>query len=296
MNGSSLINAKYVPANGQARIPGIKTALQRLVFGELANTYGDLSLPGVGTKTESGGRYMVPITGNEDFILSASDVKNLGIRYEGRTYDQIVADVKKKISQGGVSYSKTAEEANGQIRWVSGQLAQILGDTPEFQNMATKAFLQEYIKAGTLGGINSVFADESELRQAIINDPTLLETAEVQRRIANYRASLVQQVSRGDMLMPKELEKQRAMAAPYIFNAINNTLRNTDREGRIRGEEGFEDANSMWNTMTDKEKEKLSRFEIKDDEVLFRKMVSSTLGVARYPATVRSAQKAVNVV
>ena len=170
----------------------MKTALQRLDIEQLSKKYnGNILLPGVG-RSASGERRLVNIAGDEDFILSASDIKNLGVRYEGRSYDDIVADVKQKILQGGVQYSKTAEDATGSIRWISGQLAQVLGDAPGFQNMATKAFLQEYINAGTINGLDTVFAKEQELKNAIIHDPTLLETAEVQRRISNYRAQLIQ--------------------------------------------------------------------------------------------------------
>jgi len=163
MNGASFINSKYLPESGQARIHGIKTALSRLNFNELAETYGNkLYLPKLG-----GG--ITKITGDEDFIISASDLKNAGLRLEGKTYDQLVDEVKQGIVSHGVAMSKTMGDANGRSRWMSAQLAQVLSGDQKFVDMTTKAFLDEYVDAGTFeGALRTVFADNSEMRDLLI--------------------------------------------------------------------------------------------------------------------------------
>ena len=127
MNGASFINSKYLPESGQARLTGVKTALSRMNFEELAKTYGGkLVLPKLGGGT-------IRITGDEDFVLSASDVKNAGLMLDQKmSYDEIVENIKEGIGKHGVSMSKTMGDANGKIRWLSGQLAQILSGDESF--------------------------------------------------------------------------------------------------------------------------------------------------------------------
>ena len=42
---------------------------------------------------------------------------------------------------------------------------------------------------------------------------------------------MLQRVSKGDVLLPRELNAERAMAAPWIFNAINQAMQNIDENG-----------------------------------------------------------------
>jgi len=96
-------------------------------------------------------------------------------------------------------------------------------------------------------------------------------------------------------LLPQEVMAQRAMAAPWIFNAINNTLKTTNMSGAQIGK-GTKDKQSMWDTLfSDEEKKALDLYTIKDNEVLFNEKMGKTLGIARYPATLQSAQMATNI-
>ena len=286
MDGGSIISRRLVPKGGQARLPGVKTALQTVNMQELADTFSvggksRLMLPAAG-----GG--LTTITGDEDLILSLSDLKNAGLRFDGMNKQQIEDAVREFIAGGGIYYNRTMEDANGKIKWVSGQMAQLFGSDSDLTKVSYRAALSEFARAGTLqGALSSVFADQSELRDLIIKtNGAALQTPEAQKRIAEYRQSIIANLSAGNIMIPRGLNAMRAMAAPYIMNAVVQTMKNVGSNGELLPgfKEGAPVGTSLFESLFDKDRRGiLEGLTIKDNEVLFQKMAGHTLGISRYP-------------
>ena len=138
MNGTSYISKRLVPGGFQARMPGIKTALNSVDFG------GFLSHFGGAIKTIGPNGRIEEITPDLDLLLSMSDIKNAGIRYQDEKggllpTEQIVENIRQEIKRDGgkIFANKTMDDAQGGIHWMSRQFSQILGDDPEFVRMTT---------------------------------------------------------------------------------------------------------------------------------------------------------------
>ena len=300
MNGASYINRKYVPVGFQARMPGIKTALNTLDPKGVSDMFGSNAML---TGPEGS---VIRLTGNEDLILSWGDIKNAsGQRFKDANGNMLpIEEIKKRINDeiqsNGIFASRTMPDANGRAHWLSGQLAQILKGDDEFVKMSTKAFLDEYRNAGTLqGALNSVFANDSETKDLLLRTSgAALGERQIQQRIQEYREQLVSRVSRGDVMLPSDVKDQRAMAAPWIFNAISSAMKKINYEGTVQTEKGHTDKtfyDYMYEHLDKDQRKALGLITMADEEVAFTNSVAEALGIERYPATSQSARKVKNV-
>lgn len=299
MNGQSYINKKYVPTGFQARMPGIKTALNTI------DPRGFLSYFGGAVKTLGPNGEIETITGDEDLILSWTDIKNAGIKYKDENGKMLsLAEIKKNINRefkeggGKIFAARTMDDANGKVHWLSGQFAQNLKGDKDFVDLTTKAFLDEYVRAGTLeGALSSVFSGDSETRDLLLaTNGAALSDRRIQERISEYRQTMLSRISKGDVMLPRELASQRAMAAPWLFNAIISGAKGINKEGTglvKQGESSYFDY--LYDNLSAEQKSELNLITMKDDEVAFQNILASTLGIGRYPATSRSARKVDNV-
>ena len=300
MNGQSYINKKYVPHTGfQARFPGVKTALNTI------DPVGFLKYFGGPVKTLGPNGEIETIKGDEDLLLSWTDLKNAGIKYKNddgsiMSLAEIKKEINKEFKQGGgkIFAARTMSDANGKIHWMSGQLAQNLKGDNDFVNLTTKAFLDEYVRAGTLeGALSSVFAGDSETRDLLLaTNGAVLGDRRIQERISEYRQEMLARISKGDVILPKELASQRAMASPWLFNAIASGAKKINAEGTgvvKEGEKSYYD--KLYDNLSAEQRQTLNLITMQDDEVAFQNLMASILGIGRYPATSRSARKVSNV-
>ena len=299
MNGTSYISKRLVPGGFQARLPGIKTALNSIDFG------GFLSHFGGAIKTIGPEGRIEEITPDLDLLLSMSDIKNAGIRYQddqGKLLPtaQIIENIRQEIKNNGgkIFANKTMNDAQGGIHWMSRQFSQILGDDPEFVRMTTQAFLDEYERVGTLeGALNTVFSDDSEMRNLILSTHgAIMSDRKVQDRIQDFRLGMLSRISNGDTILPRELETSRGMAQPWLFNAVKLGMQKINSQGTGLAKDGEKNYyDQLLESLTDEQRETLGLITIDDNEVAFRKIMAEVLGIGRYPATSHSARKAKNV-
>ena len=302
MNGTSYISKKLVPGGFQARMPGIKTALNSVDFG------GFLSHFGGAIKTIGPDGRIEDITPDLDLLLSMSDIKNAGIRYQDENGNllptqEIVKNIRQEIKNNGgkIFANKTMDDAQSGIHWMSRQFSQILGDDPEFVQMTTKAFLDEYEKVGTLeGALDTVFAGDSEMRDLILSTRgAIMSDRKIQDRIQDFRNGMISRISQGDTILPRELETSRAMAQPWFFNAAISGMKRINAAGTGLAKEGektyFDALLEDPSRMTKEQKEILDNITMDNDDVAYQKIMAEVLGIGRYPATSRSARQAYNV-
>ena len=302
MNGTSYISKKLVPGGFQARMPGIKTALNSIDFG------GFLSHFGGAIKTIGPDGRIEDITPDLDLLLSMSDIKNAGIRYQDENGNllptqEIVKNIRQEIKNNGgkIFANKTMDDAQSGIHWMSRQFSQILGDDPEFTQMTTKAFLDEYERVGTLeGALDTVFAGDSEMRDLILSTHgAIMSDRKIQDRIQDFRNGMISRISQGDTILPRELETSRAMAQPWFFNAAISGMKRINAAGTGLAGEGektyFDALLEDPSRMTKEQKEILDNITMDNDDVAYQKIMAEILGIGRYPATSRSARQATNV-
>lgn len=300
MNGTSYINSKYVPRGFQARMPGVKTALSPLNLSSFLAPFGG------SVKTIGPDGRVEEITDDLDLLLSMSDVKNAGIKYKDDNGKLLpTEEIKKNIAEeiersgGKIFANKTMKDAQGGIHWMSRQASQILGNSPEFVEMTTRAFLDEYARVGTMqGALDTVFAGNSEMRDLILaTNGAVMGDKRIQDEIQGFRLGMLTRISQGDTILPRSLETSRAMAQPYFFNAIISGLKNINESGTgiIKDGETKSYYDTLYSQMSEDQRKTLGLLTMDDDEIAFQKLMASVVGISRYPATTRSAREVKNI-
>jgi len=299
MNGTSYISKRLVPGGFQARMPGIKTALNSIDFG------GFLSHFGGAIKTIGPNGRVENITPDLDLLLSMSDIKNAGIRYQDDQGNllptkQIIENIRQEIKNNGgqIFANKTMNDAQGGIHWMSRQFSQILGDDPEFVQMTAKAFLDEYERVGTLqGALDTVFAGDSEMRDLILSTHgAIMSDRKIQDRIQDFRTGMISRISQGDTILPRELETSRAMAQPWLFNAVIAGMKKINASGTGAAEAGKQTYyDTVFGKLSKEQQDTLGLITMDNNSVAYQKIMAEVLGIGRYPATSRSARTAENI-
>lgn len=281
LNGASIISNRFLPVGAQARLPGVKTALMTANMEGMLEPYGGKIMLTALTGSEKEKGKLVELNPDVDLMINKADLKGAGVKWEGRTYDEILTDFKDYLQKGEITVKQRYADANKRSRWMSPQMAQILAMDNRGTDMFTDAFMHEYWLAGDYNGaMQTVFADDDVTRQRLVKQPGLFNSKEIQNRIKEYRKALLHHVSIGGLVMPEELEFQQAMAAPWIIDAFNANLRNT----------------KQWDKLSKDKQTLLTALEMGDNRVLFNESTSKMLGIARYPATAQSIQSAVNAI
>ena len=87
--------------------------------------------------------------------------------------------------------------------------------------------------------------------------------------------SLMRRANKGDIMLPDNINAYRAMAAPWIVDAINADLKQTGEWNKLA-----KDPNELR-----KLQDKLNSLELGDNRALFLNTIATRLGLGRYPAT-----------
>ena len=280
VNGASIISNRLVQSGFQGRAHGIKSALSSVDIDALVDAYGgNLELTAFTRNKSEEGR-KIKIDKGVDMIINAADLKNADKRFEGMSYDEIRAEVYKDL-QKGIYANRLYSDANGKTRWLSGQLAQTFAMDKDSSMMFSRAFMDHYRDVGTYeGAMASVFANDDETRQLLDKHPELFGSTMIQNRVQDYRNAIMSRMLRGDIMLPKELNAYKGMASVWWIDAFNEDMKK----------------NGSWNNLDEKTQERLNGLTLGDNRVLFQNTLATKLGLARYPATGRSAQSVNNAV
>lgn len=96
--------------------------------------------------------------------------------------------------------------------------------------------------------------------------------------------SLLRRANKGDVMLPTNVNAYRAMAAPWLVDAINADLKKTGEWDKLASNP--EELKKIQN--------KLNNLTLGDNRALFLNTVATRLGLGRYPATGKSLQAVMN--
>lgn len=262
MDGFNLISDEIVPASFQGReneaaekatYVKFNMAGLRKLYKDKIDSQGNLVIP----KAAPGGQDLV-IGPDVTMIEDQANIKNFDSLYRDKDgnllpLEAINAARSKVMQRGDLSAKVTYEGANTDKRWLSHQMVQTLGPvfTPK---------LRQYFMQNVFDELASLGDDETVRRKLFGGQNIDLNTPAAQQTIQDYRDSIFERISQGDLLGP-EGGIQYGMAAPWVPSIVNKAL----KRARV--------------SLT-KEQESAA---IDENNVLFMNMLADTLGIVRAP-------------
>lgn len=262
MDGFNLISDEIVPASFQGReneaaekatYVKFNMAGLRKLYKDKIDSQGNLVIP----KAAPGGQDLV-IGPDVTMIEDQANIKNFDSLYRDKKgnllpLEAINAARSQVMQRGDLSAKVTYEGANTEKRWLSHQMVQTLGPvfTPE---------LRKYFMQNVFDELASLGDDETVRRKLFGGQNIDLNSPAAQQTIQDYRDSIFERISQGDLLGP-EGGIQYGMAAPWVPSIVNKALK---RAG----------------VSLTKEQENAA---IDENNVLFMNMLADTLGIVRAP-------------
>lgn len=281
LDGASMVNSRLVQSGFQGRMHGVKSALMPVDFGKVAQEYQNAGMDQVEFNRVTGDG-KVRIDESVDLLLNAADIKNFNARFAGKSYDEIVGTITDDLQKYGMSALRTYSDAGTKTRWISAQLAQTMTMSDEDVRLFNKAFFSELQSLNTVEGVKrALFSGDSEAGAQLEKNPWMINTRAIQTQIDEYRKNMIHRKSRGDIVLPKDVNAHKLMAAPWVVDVFNA---------------GIEDAGGV----VPKSMEALSLIKKNDkgetikENVAFFSTLAQTLGLSRYPAAPGSVQIADN--
>ena len=142
-----------------------------------------------------------------------------------------------------------------------------------------------------------MFAGDSEMRDLILaSHGAIMSDRKIQDRIQDFRTGMLARISQGDTILPRELETSRAMAQPWLFDAVIAGMKKINETGTGAAEAGKQTYyDTVFGKLSKEQQETLSMITMDNNSVAYQKIMAEILGIGRYPATSRSARTAENV-
>lgn len=225
LDGQNFISSGIVPESFQGRQHGGKATYSIFdpkglfeLYRDRVNADGNLVIPGAGI---NGVDLIIPP--DVGLIEDWSNIKT-NHQYAGMTQEQIDQARTEAIRRYGISAKTTYSEAETSPRHISAQIANSMAINRDAQNYFQRVFLRELeILDNPSAVIDLLFSGNDKLSVDVQNDRGLLNSPDAQRRIKEYRDSLIERHGRGDILLPRGASNY-SMIAAWLPSVLNNAF------------------------------------------------------------------------